>query len=432
MTRFYYQDEPVEEIQAIIAANSRTPELVLGDLRGQVGTDRLGERRLSELIEKYGREVVFQSVEELFGITQHKTRHAISQWKDGVHEAEQFVDNDGIDLEKPIRVHVRITKENDQILFDFTGSADQTKGPANVCPPLVKAACAFCLMSLIDPYLPVNEGLLRTIHFKVREGSLLNPRFPAPVNTYNPTVTAIIDAVFQSLSETVPNRKRAEGCGSGGFTIGGQKRGSGQSYIQYELIAGGGGARFGKDGDSGTSVNHLNSKIAPVEIVETEFPVRLLHHDLIKESFGAGRYRGGLGILREYLMLEDARLSLRCAKHLFPPSGIDGGYPGRPGMVFVNPGSGTEQKLPGRCEYPLKKGDILRFERTGGGGFGNPLEREPAKVLHDVEDGYLSIERAFDDYGVVIRRLAIGFEVDLAATENLRRERRDTNTHAKP
>ncbi|MBI4523831.1 MAG: hydantoinase B/oxoprolinase family protein, partial [Deltaproteobacteria bacterium] len=418
--RFYRRGRPIDEVQAIIGANSRTPESVLGDIRGQLGTARLGERRVGELMEKYGRENVLNCAEELSRIAEQKVRQAVSQWKDGVYEAERFLDDDGIDLGRPIRIHVQTKKEGNRIFFDFAQSADQVKGPANVRPPLVRAACAYCLIALIDPQLPVNEGLLRVIDFKVRDGSLLNPRYPAPLSTYNPAVSAIIDAVFETLSETVPDRKRADGCGSGSITIGGRKPGSDSSYIQYEIICGGGGGRLGKDGDSGISVNHLNSKIAPVEIVESEFPVRLLRYDLIKESGGVGCYRGGLGIVREYLILEDAKLMLRSSKHQIPPSGIDGGKPGRQGIVSVNPGTEKEERLPARCEYSLKKGDVLRIERPGGGGLGDPLDRNPTKVLRDVEDGYLSLENALKDYGVVIRRRERFFEVDTVATESHR------------
>jgi len=423
--RFYHRGEPIDEVQAIIGANSRTPESVLGDIRGQLGTDRLGERRLSELVEKYGLTNILESVKELFRITEQKVRQTIVQWKDGVSEAERFMDDDGIDLGKPVRVHVRIEKKGDRILFDFTDSADQVKGPANIRPPLVKASCAYCVIALVDPQLSVNEGLLRTINFTVREGSLLNPRFPAPVNTYNPAVSSMIDAIFEALSETVPDRKRADGCGSGSITLGGSRPADGKSYIQYELFGGGGGGRSEKDGDSGTSVNHLNSKIAPVEIIESEFPCRVRRYDLISESGGSGRYRGGLGILREYLILEDAKLMLRSSKHLIPPSGIEHGAPGRPGSVFVNPGTEREEKLPTRCEYFLKKGDILRIERPGGGGFGNPLERDPLKVLGDVEDGCVSMEKAMKDYGVSIRRHGRIFELDALATENHRSKQKE-------
>lgn len=420
--RFVHRAQSMYEIEAIIGANSRTPELVLGDIRGQTGTGRLGERRLAELLEKYGEENVLRCVDDLFRITEQKIRQAISGWKDGIYDAERFVDNDGVDTGKPIRIHVRITKKTDRILFDFTQSADQAKGPANMRPPLVRASCAYCLIALIDPFLAVNEGLLRTISFEVRDGSVLNPRFPAPMNSYNPTVHAVIDAVFDALSGTVPDKKRADGCGNRSITLGGLAR-SGKGYIQYEIIGGGGGARSGKDGDSGTTVNQSNGMTAPVEIIESEFPVRLLRHDLVKDSGGAGCYRGGLGILREYLILQDARLSLRSSKHLIPPSGIEGGEPGRPGAVYVNPATAGEQRLPTLCEYYLKNEDILRLETPGGGGLRDPLERNPGKVLEDVEDGNVSLNKAAEDYGVVIHRLEDGYEIDALATETLRRRK---------
>ncbi len=421
--RFVHRGEPIQEVLAIIGANSRTPDLVLGDIRGQLGTDQLGERRFGELLEKYGLENVLDSVEELCRITERKIRQAFSGWKDGIYEAERFVDDDGVDVGKAIRIHVQVIKEGDRVLFDFTMSADQAKGPANIRPPLVRAACAYSLIALIDPYLPVNEGLLRAIEFKVREGSVLNPRFPAPMNTYNPTVHALIDAIFAALSGTVPDRKRGDGCGSRSITIGGQIESGGKGYIQYELFGGGGGARSGRDGDSGTMVNQSNGRIAPVEIIEPEFPIRLRRFDLVKDSGGAGQYRGGLGILREYLIIHEGTLSLRSSKHLIPPAGIQGGRPGRPGIVFVNPGTAEEKQLPTRCVYPLKKEDVLRVETPGGGGLGDPLTRDPVRVLQDVEEGNVSLDKAAEDYGVVIHRLEEGYEIDALATETLRRRK---------
>lgn len=427
--RFVRRGEPSREVQAIIAGNSRTPELVLGDIRGQLGTDRLGERRLAELLEKYGLEKVLLSVEELFRIAEQKVRQAVSRWKDGVYAAQRFVDDDGVELGKAIRIHVRIVKEGDRILFDFSRSADQAQGPANIRPPLVRASCAYCLIALIDPHLPVNEGLLRTIEFEAREGSVLNPRFPAPMNTYNPTVHALIDAVFEALSGTVPDRKRADGCGSRSIITGGNITGSGKGYIQYELFGGGGGARSGKDGDSGTMVNQSNGRIASVEVIESEFPVRLLRYDLIPDSGGAGCYRGGLGIRREYLILKETRLALRSSKHLIPPAGIEEGKPGRPGALLVNPGTAGEVRLPTRCEHPLQEGEVVRLETPGGGGLGDPLTRDPARVLEDVEDGNVSLEKAAEDYGVVLRPLENGYKLDVSATEARRREKRSGGEH---
>jgi len=410
--------KPIGDIDRIIGANSRTPELVLGDIRGQLGADRLGERRLNELAAKYGRAKVLACFDRLFEISETKLRQTFAEWKDGRFEAERFVDDDGIDLEKPVRIHVVVEKTGDRMHFDFSGSADQTKGPANVRPPLVQAACAYCLISLIDPHTFVSQGLLRAFTIAARDGSVLNPRFPAPVNTYNPTVHALVDAVYDALSNIVPDRVRADGSGSRSIILGGRSTYTGKGYVQYEIIAGGAGARASKDGASGITANQSNAMIAPVEIIESEFPTRLVRFELIEDSGGAGRFRGGLGIRREYLNLEDARFSIRSMKHVIPPNGCAGGKTGRTGDIWINPDRDNAKRLPTRYpDYPLKAGDIFRLDTPGGGGHGDPLAREAERVLIDVRDGNVSPEAAERDYGVVIRRDGSTVTIDQAATD---------------
>jgi N-methylhydantoinase B len=408
---------PLGDIERIIGANSRTPELVLGDIRGQLGSDRLGEHRLNELAAKYGKAKVLACFDKLFKMSESKLRKTFAEWKDGRFEAERFVDDDGIDLEKPVRIHVVVEKTGDSIHFDFSGSADQTKGPANVRPPLVQAACAYCLISLIDPHTFVSQGLLRAFTITARDGSVLNPRFPAPVNTYNPTVHALVDAVYDALSNIVPDKVRADGSGSRSIILGGRSTYTGKGYVQYEIIAGGAGARATKDGASGITVNQSNAMIAPVEIIESEFPTRLVRYELIKDSGGAGRFRGGLGIRREYLNLEDARFSIRSMKHIIPPNGCAGGKTGRTGDIWINPEGNDAKRLPTRyADYPLKAGDIFRLDTPGGGGHGDALARDAERVLADVQEGQVSPESAERDYGVVLKRDGGGFTLDQAAT----------------
>lgn len=297
--RYQRKGEMNGEVERIIAANSRTPELVLGDIRGQLGADRLGEIRVQELVAKHGKAKISMCYEQLFQVTEGRLRSAIAEWPDGTFEAEKFVDDDGIELNKPVRIHVRITKNADRIQFDFRESAEQTKGPANIRPPLVQAACAYCLISMIDPDTYVNSGLLKVIDIETKEGSVLNPRFPAPVNTYNPTVHAVVDAVFEAMQEILPEKVRADGCGSRSIILGGRNTHTGKGYVQYEIIGGGTGARSSKDGVSGSMVNQSNAKIAPIEIIESEFQTRVLRLELIQDSGGAGQFRGGLGICRD-------------------------------------------------------------------------------------------------------------------------------------
>ena len=401
--RYQRHFEPATDIERIIAANSRTPELVLGDIRGQLGADRLGEQRLKELVAKYGKDKVRQSFARLFEIGEAQVRAAIAEWADGRYEAERFVDDDGIELEKPVRIHVVAEKKGDRLHLDFSGSADQTRGPANIRPPLVQAACAYALISMIDPHMYVSSGLLRAFSIYAREGSVLNPRFPAPVNTYNPTVHALVDALFAALAPIVPGKVRADGSGSRSIVIGGRNTSAGQGYVQYEIIAGGGGARANKDGASVTTVNQSNAKIAPIEIIESEFPTRLVRFELIRDSGGPGQFRGGLGVRREYLNLADARFSIRSMKHIIPPHGMAGGRDGRPGDIWINPDTDRAKRLPTRyADYPLKEGDVFRLDTPGGGGYGDPFARQAERVLADVRQGFVSPAAAERAYGVVL------------------------------
>jgi N-methylhydantoinase B len=412
--------KPFGDIERIIAANSRTPELVLGDIRGQLGADRLGERRLVELTAKFGRGRILAAWQRLFELSETKLRAGIAEWADGRFEAERFVDDDGIDLEKPVRIHVVIEKQGDHIHFDFSGSADQTKGPANIRPPLVQAACAYTLMSLIDPHLYVSSGLLRAFSITAREGSVLNPRFPAPVNTYNPTVHSVVEAIGAALADAAPGKVCADGSGSRSIIIGGRNTYTGKGYVQYEILAGGSGARSMKDGNSAITVNQSNAKIAPVEIIESEFPTRLLRYELIPDSGGPGRFRGGLGMRREYLNLEDARFSIRSMRHVIPPSGTVGGGVGGRGALVINPDR-EAKRLPTRyADYPLKAGDIFRLDTPGGGGFGDPHERDPQRVRDDVAEGYVTAEAAEQVYGVVLREAEGQWQVDADATRKRR------------
>jgi N-methylhydantoinase B len=406
------------DLERLIGANSRTPELVLGDLRGQLGADRLGEERLKQLIVKFGADTIRVGFDRLLQISERALKAAIAEWPDGRFEAERFVDDDGIDLEKPVRIHVVVTKRGETLHFDFSGSADQTAGPANIRPPLVQAACVYALISLIDPHTYVSSGLMRGFAMTAREGSVLNPRFPAPVNTYNPTIHAVVDALFDAMSHIVPDKVRADGSGSRSIILGGRSTYTGKGYVQYEIIAGGSGARATKDGISGITVNQSNAKIAPVEIIESEFPTRLVRFELIKDSGGAGQYRGGLGIRREYLNLADARFSIRSMKHRIPPNGCAGGKAGRGGDIWINPDTDVAKRLPTRyADYPLQADDMFRLDTPGGGGYGDPLARDPERVLRDVREGAVSVEAAGRDYGVVLVRSDGGWTIDHAATQ---------------
>jgi N-methylhydantoinase B len=410
------------DLEAVLSANSRTPELVVGDLRGQVGAARLGERRFQEMMERYGKETILASFEQLFALTEAKVRAEVASWPDGVGEGERFVDSDGIELDKPVRIHVRIEKKGKDLLFDFTRSADQTKGPANIRPTIVRAACCYLLTCLVDPALAINYGLAKCIDIKVREGSVVNPHFPAPVNTYNPTVHALVESLLEASSQITPHKKVGDGCSSRSIIIGGRSNKTGKGYVQYEIFGGGSGGRSGKDGVSGTNVNQSNAKIAPIEIIEAEFATRVRRFELIPDSGGPGKYRGGLGFVREYEVLDnDARFSLRSTKHSVAPKGIDGGSEGKPGKCTLNPGTEKARVIPSRySDHVLHPGEVFSLDTPGGGGLGNPFERDPQRVLNDVRNGYVTRQKARENYGVAVESADGDFALNETITRELR------------
>jgi N-methylhydantoinase B len=393
----------LKEIEAIVRANSRTPDVVIGDMQGQVGTNRIAEQRFQRLLDKYGSETVLRSFEVIFDKTEQRVRQALARWPDGTHEAEGYMDNDGIDLERPVRIHVRVAKAGDRIHFDFSGSDSQTSGPVNINPPLVRACCYYALVALIDPTLPTNEGLSRVAETTFAPSSVLSPTMPAPCNSYFQTASCTVETLLTAMAPFVPDKAIAWGGGTGAWIVGGRNVQTGQTYVQYELMGAGAGARRAKDGVSGTDQHLGNCRTAPIEIIESEFPVRLRRFELVPDSGGPGQYRGGLGMVREYELLGDepVRSSMRCDRHRVRGPGLEGGQPGTVGGAWVNPGAPDERWLEARHgDEILQPGDVVRLVRGGGGGFGDPHHRDPRQVRDDLENGYVTPAAAREVYGL--------------------------------
>jgi N-methylhydantoinase B len=410
--RFISRGVIESDIEAILRANSRTPDLVLGDIRGQVGVARLGEKRLAELIERYGLEPTLETFAMQQRVTEDRIRTTLRSWPDGAFEAESWVDTDGIVLDKRVRYHIRVEKYGDSILFDSSGCDDQTQGPVNIVPSLALGCYYFALIAMVDPTLPNNGGVARVVQTKFRKGSVLDPYFPAPTNTYMAAATAITEASLQALSGFVPHKRMAGNGGVGGITISGTTP-EGKPFVQYESVGSAYGAHAGGDGQSAVTVLLSNARIAPVEVLESEFPTRLVRFELIQDSGGPGMYRGGLVQRREYeILTDDAQLTLRGGRHEVPAFGLEGGKPGRLGSCILNPGTEGERRMPSRFSgLRLRRGDRVLLERAGGGGFGDPRRRAFEHLVDDVIDGYVSREAAIRDYGVDPRRLDEALEL---------------------
>jgi N-methylhydantoinase B len=404
--RYVSRGTIVRDIDAILRANSRTPELVLGDVRGQVGIARLGERRLAELFARYGAATVLEMFARKQDVTEARIRAELRRWPDGAFEAETFIDNDGVTLDRRIRYHVRVEKTGERILFDFRGCDDQAQGPVNIQPFIARGCCYYALIAMVDRTLPNDGGVARVVETLFRPGSVVSPHFPAPSSTYMATATAITEAMLQAISGFVSERRHAMNSGTGGMTISGTAL-DGRAFVQYESIASGYGGRAGGDGASGVALLLANTRAAPIEVLENEYPTRVQRFELIRDSGGAGEFRGGLTPRRTYEVLTtDAQLTLRGGRHAIAATGGEGGRPGRIGSCTVNPGTPREQRLPSRFSgVRLTRGDVVRIERAGAGGFGDPHRRPFERLRDDVLDGYVSRDAAVAEYGVDPQRL---------------------------
>jgi N-methylhydantoinase B len=410
------------DIENIVGANSRIPTETLGDLRGQVASCKVGARRLQELCARFGADTVSGASGELIERIAGRLRAALRAWPDGTHEAQGLLDHDNIDLKRSIRAHLKITKTGDRIMFDFTGSDAQAQGAVNLVMPMVKNSCYCALMAMTDANLAFNHGFVDVVETKFRPGTIVCPSPGAAVSHYTPLAHLVCDMAVKALGEFCPERAAASAGGGGSIRLMGTAP-SGKSWVLMELLNTAQGATNGRDG-----VNLIHGPLGagqfrpgPIEINESEFPLRITRFSVTPDSGGAGKFRGGMGSTRDYLALQDASVPVRSLKGSFrgkmPPWGIFGGASAQAGDVFVN----GVQVADGVREVNLKSGDTVRVQTNAGGGFGNPFERDPERVLSDVLDRYVSIEGAKQNYGVIIDAKTL--TLDVAATHALRASR---------
>jgi len=419
-TRLYVRGQVNPEIERFIAANSRIPIETLGDLRGQVASCRVGAQRMQELCARFGVDTVKYGCAELMARVAEQLRDALAAMPDGRHEAEGLLDHDGIRHDRPRRVHVSVEKRDREILFDFSESDEQAGGPVNVTSALIKNTCYFGLMAMTDASLPFNHGFVDVVQTRFKEGTVVCPRPGGPVSYYVPLAYLTADVVLHALGKFNPQRAVGSSGGGGGVRIT-SAGGSTKPWVFMELLDTALGASSQQDGISlihGT-LGVGQFRPGPIEIHETEFPMRVSRFDVRTDSGGPGKFRGGLGCTREYQLLEPAAVRVRGKGDMrskFPPWGVLGGKAARTGSYSID----GEELAETVREARLNPGDTLRVKMNAGGGYGDPLERDPELVLGDVLDGYVSTMGAREDYGVVIN----GEVVDYDATAKLRKERR--------
>ena len=387
--KLFEAGRPNRVLHDIIRENVRNPDIFFGDLRAQDAALRKGEERMLDLAKRYGVAAIRQAMAQLILNTERQAKAVIAAIPNGSYTFTDYMDHDGIDLKTPVGITVRLDVLDDRLRFDFTGTHKQVSGPVNA--PLAKTwtTTFFCVRCILPNDIAFNDGLASIIEIYVPEGTVLNPRHPAPVNARSVTVNRLADVVLGALAQAVPERVGAQSCGvPTGVSFGGVDPRSGESFVFYESYSGGlGGTRI-RDGASGVSTGTSNAMNIPVEAVEMDYPIRITSYALVPGSGGDGQHRGGLGILREYEMLaESASVNVRGDRMLFAPRGMDGGGDAKPSAYFmVNP-DGSETALPSKYSDRIKKGQKLKIVTPGGGGFGDSSLRDAKAVETDRIEG---------------------------------------------
>ena len=388
--KYYRAGELNKDIERTIRANSRLPEVTLGDLNGQVGACEIGRKRMQQICEEFGSEVVQAALIAMVEAAGVEFRDALSRLPNGTHEAESFLDSDGIDYTKPVRMHVKLTVSGGEVEFDFSASDPQGRGPVNIRLALVEACCFQVLIGLIDPNLRYSDAAFDSVHIKTTKGTVLDPRPPAPCSSYMKTCMTVIDMLLEAFGPFVPDRAAAYSGGSGGgLTIDWRGTNRAPRGNQYEIYGSAYGGSANQDGASGTTVHLSNIYVTPIEIVETEFPCRVTRYELICGSGGDGKHRGGLAMRRQYELLEPAMVVFRGDRAQRPPRGVAGGKSGRGSRFVIHPGTPDEKEMPITTRVDLEAGATMLMEAAGGGGYGNPAERDPSARTYDIEQGYV-------------------------------------------
>ncbi len=427
-----------DRVMGLVRRNVRDGDRRMGDYRAQLGANRIGARRFRELIGEYGRAGVDEHLDGLLEYTERRVRAAISELPDGTYRASDEMDGDGIS-DDPVRIELAITVDDDEMIVDFTGTATQNEGPLNCTPAMAFAGVMSVVMGFVGSDLPKNDGFYRPFEVITPERTMVNPRPQAPVAGGWEVAMRAGELVTKAMADAVPGEtiaatkgiicnvayggrdprtvdpEPADGSASAAKTDSG-----GEEYVFYETVAGGYGARKELDGMDAVQTHFQNTANSPVEELETEIPLRVRRYELVEDSAGAGRRRGGLGVRRDVEFYDhEATFSLLSDRAKSAPWGLFGGHEGRRAHYLLNPGDDPEP-IPSKTVETLDPGDVASVQTPGGGGYGDPLERDPDRVARDVADGVVSPGAAREEYGVVVD--ADG-TVDREATDRLRERR---------
>ena len=409
-----------QAVWRILEKNVRVPDMVLGDVQSQLAAVGYGERELLRLMGEYGLDDLKSYMVDILDTTEQLTRAEIAALPQGEWSFVDYVDNDGIDPQ-PIAIHARVKIDGDEVYVDFDGTSPQCRGSINPNFAFTKSAVYAVMKCLIDPVIQSNSGFFRPFTITAPEGCYVNPQHPAAVAARGLALFRVSHTIFGAMAQALPGKiPGAWGGGEVGLSFGGyHPNRKAWVYLEFNNDGprGGGPCIDGADGLTAPIHNMANT---PIESIEADQPLLVRRYELAPDTGGAGKYRGGLGIVREFQLLADeATFQLRSDRHDFLPWGVEGGKPGTPTRNYLNPDA-ENVELPGKHLMTLKKGDVYRLVQAGAGGYGNPLERDVEAVLDDVRQEKLTIDYVRREYGVAIDPDTL--ELDLLATEALRAE----------
>jgi len=408
-----------ETLYRVIKDNIRFPESSLGDMKSQMAACRLAARRMDELFGKYGRDTILAAIARIFDETETKCRNVVSKLADGVYEAASALDEDGVTHGEPVPIHAKVTITKGAMTIDLSGCSRERRAAIN-SRTLAGARVAY--KALTGPLDPVNEGSFRALEVIIPEGSIMMARFPAPMSTWSMIVPMVVDTIVAALAPAMPERVPAghHGLLGGAVVFFGVHPASKRRFVVQSIEGGGWGGRPSEDGESGTvSVCQGDVRNGSIEGIELKCPVLVEARCLRADSGGAGKHRGGLGIDMRVRNLVEGKWNFELVRRNHcPPWGLWGGKPGEFGMYLLREGGAGEFRVMGGAHHPVPVASEVIVRTGGGGGWGDPLERDPAAVQVDAREEFISLKSARDDYGVVLRD---DLSIDSIATDELRR-----------
>ena len=416
--KLYHAGEPDEAIFTLLRANVRLPQMAIGDLRAQLAACHIGERAIHTLIQRYGLETFTTCANSLIDYTERLVRAEIASWPNGSHIFTDYMDSDGVGG-PPVRLTVTITVEDDTLTADFTGTNPQVRGAINNTLSFTASVVALCVRSVMREDIPNTAGMFKPLNIIAPAGTVVHGVMPAASSMRGITGFRLADTVFGALASLLPDRVLAAGEGGNSLVIIGGQREDRTPYVYYELMSGTWGARPDRDGNDGLCNPANVASNIPVEQAECEYPVHIERYGYVMDSGGAGKFRGGLGLEREWRLLSgEAHLAIRSDRRDHLPYGLYGGKPGRGSINVLHHTDGEEEVLQTMISTSMKAEERIYHRQAGGGGWGEPLLRLPADVAHDVKNGKVSLEAAREAYGVVLDEATL--TVDEAATTALR------------